>query len=144
MTPIKANEIADKWGPALTKAILDGDLSTFKELFVSEPVAVVLQNGEGTEAEFTIGDGEEATVTWGEFHELTTKDLKEQSFLKSESQCLGVLGDRMIMETGRFNKDGEVYAEAYSLLTFNEEGKIVAVEAFSNPEVESLIAAASK
>jgi ketosteroid isomerase-like protein len=140
---IKANEIADKWGPALTKAILDGDLSAFKDLFVSEPVAVVLQNGEGAEAEFTIGDGEEATLTWGEFHELTTKDLKEQSFLKSESQCLGVLGDRMIMEVGRFNKDGEVYAEAYSLLTFNEEGKIVAVEAFSDPVVGSLMSAVS-
>jgi ketosteroid isomerase-like protein len=143
MTFIKGNEIAGKWGPALTKAILDGDLSTFKELFVSEPVAVILQNGEGVEAEFTIGDGEEATLTWGEFHELTTKDLKEQRFLKSEAQCLGVLGDRMIMEIGRFNKDGEVYAEAYSLLTLNEEGKIVAVEAFSDPEVESLIAAVS-
>ena len=140
---IKAKEIVDKWGPALTKAILDGDLSTFKELFVSEPVAVVLQNGEGAEAEFTIGDGEEATLTWGEFHELTTKDLKEQNFLKSESQCLGVLGDRLIMEVGRFNKDGEVYAEAYSLLTFNEEGKIVSVEAFSDPDVGSLLSAVS-
>jgi hypothetical protein len=142
-TNIKAKEIVDKWGPALTKAILDGDLSTFKDLFVSEPVAVVLQNGEGTEAEFTIGDGEGATLTWGEFHELTTKDLKDQNFLKSESQCLGVLGDRLIMEVGRFNKDGEVYAEAYSLLTFNEGGKIVAVEAFSNPDVESLLSAVS-
>jgi hypothetical protein len=56
MTIIRGNEIADKWGPALTKAILDGDLSTFKELFTSELVAVVLQNGEGVEAEFTIGE----------------------------------------------------------------------------------------
>jgi ketosteroid isomerase-like protein len=143
MTIIKGNEIAEKYGPALTKAILDGDLSTFKELFVSELVDVILQNGEGVEAEFTIGDGEEATLTWDVFHELTTKDLKEQSFLKSEAQCLGVLGDRMIMETGRFNKDGEVYAEAYSLLTLNKEGKIVAFEAFSDPDAESLTAAVS-
>jgi ketosteroid isomerase-like protein len=35
----------------------------------------------------------------------------------------------------RFNKDGEVYAEAYSLLTFNGEGKIISVEAFSDPDV---------
>lgn len=139
----KATDIADKWGPALTKAYTDSDLAAFKSLFVSEPVAVVLQNAEGGEAEFTIGEGEDASLTWEQFHELSTKDLKKQNFLKSESQCLGVLGDRLIMEVARFNKDGEVYSEAYSLVTFNDDGKVVAFEAFTNPQAESIMEAAS-
>lgn len=139
----KASEVADQWGPALTKAIIDGDLSSFKSLFVSsEPVAVVLQNAEGSEAEFTIGDeGQDATMTWQEFHELTRKDMEAQNYLKSESQCLGILGDRMILEIGRFNKDGEIYAESYSLLTLNADGKIAAVETFTDPQAESVMAA---
>jgi hypothetical protein len=46
----QAKDIADKWGPALTKAIKDGDISVFKDLFVTEPVVVVLQNAEGMES----------------------------------------------------------------------------------------------
>ena len=135
-----ATEVADKWGPALTKAVMENDVTDFKNLFSKEPVLVVLQNAEGTEADFTIGD-EGATMTWEEFQELTMADLKEQKFAKTESQCLGVLGDRLILETARFNQSGEVYSEAYALLTFNEDGKITAFDAFTNPQAEGLMAA---
>jgi hypothetical protein len=64
MPPIRANEIlANKWGPALIKAILVGDLFTLKELSVNEPVAVVQQNDEGAEVEYTVGDRQAATLT---------------------------------------------------------------------------------
>jgi hypothetical protein len=53
--------------------------------------------------------------------------------------CLGVLGDHMILETGRFNKAGEIYVTAYSLLTLNEAGKIVGLEAFSDVQAASLV-----
>jgi hypothetical protein len=63
MPLIRANEIANNWRTALIKAILVGNLSAFKELCVNEPVAVVLQNDEGTEVEYTVGDGQAATLT---------------------------------------------------------------------------------
>ena len=145
---IIAQEIAKQWGSSLTKAFTENDVSTFKSLFDTKlPVEVVLQNADGEEAEFTIGEKESfdnVTLSWEEFHELTTKDLQEQNYLKSESQCLGVLGNRMIMETGRFNNDGVVYMESYSLISFNlSDGKIIAVESFTDPHVNSLYDAAS-
>ena len=132
--------IAAKWGPALTKAAKEGDMSDFRALFAPE-VEVVLQNALGEESEFVIGDSEECVLSWEDFHELTTKDLKEQNYLKTESQCLGVLGRRLILETGRFNTEGEVYLESYSLITVDKDGKIVAVEAFTDPQTSSLMSA---
>ena len=145
---IIAQEIAKQWGPALTKAFTENDLSSFQRLFdASRPVEVVLQNSVGEEAEFLIGSkevSEEVTLSWEEFHQATIKDLQEQNYMKSEAQCLGVLGNRMILETGRFNNDGDVYLESYSLITFNlPDGKIVAVEAFTDPNVDSLFDAAT-
>lgn len=138
-----ATEIVAKWGPAFTKLALDGDLTDFKALFTSEPVTVVLQNAEGNEAVFTIGDeGEETTMSWQEFYEFSSKDLKDQDYQKTEAQCLGALGDRVLMETGRFNKSGEVYVETYCLLTLNKDGKIIMFESFSDPQATSLFAAA--
>jgi hypothetical protein len=144
-----AQDIAKRWGPALTKAYTENDLSSFQSLFDDRrPVEVVLQNSAGEEAEFLLGSMEESeniTLSWGEFHEATKKDLQEQNYMKSESQCLGVLGNRMILETGRFNNDGDVYLESYSLITFNlSDGKIVAVEAFTDPNVDSLFEVANE
>ena len=114
-------------------------------LFVdTEPVAVVLQNDEGNEVDFTIGDQEDATLSWKEFHETSTKDLATQDYLKTEAECLGVLGDRFIMQTGRINKAGEVYLEAFLLATLNEAGKITMLESFSNVAASSLVGAASE
>lgn len=92
-----AVQIADQWGPAFTKAILQDDLGAFQSLFIDDPVMVVLQNAEGQEADFSIGNSG-ATMTWQEFHQVTAVDLKEQEYVKTEAQCLGVLGDRMILE----------------------------------------------
>eukprot|EP00339_Tiarina_fusa_P028120 CAMPEP_0117029426 /NCGR_PEP_ID=MMETSP0472-20121206/21311_1 /TAXON_ID=693140 ORGANISM="Tiarina fusus, Strain LIS" /NCGR_SAMPLE_ID=MMETSP0472 /ASSEMBLY_ACC=CAM_ASM_000603 /LENGTH=147 /DNA_ID=CAMNT_0004737193 /DNA_START=113 /DNA_END=556 /DNA_ORIENTATION=+ len=139
----KGQEIADKWGPALTKMMVDGDMSDFKDIFVQdEPVYTVLQDAEGHEIETSIGtDGE---LSWDAFQELSSKDLASQNFDKIEAQCLGVLGDRMIMETGRFNKDGVVYLEAYSLLTIDGNGKVTMVEAFADSQLTSVQAAVTK
>ena len=116
-----------------------------RSLFVAdESVSVVLQNAEGAEVHFTIGDQDDATMTWQEFQETSTQDLTAQNYLKTEGQCLGVLGDRMILETGRFNKDGEVYQEVFALVTLNEDGKITMLEAFSDVNGATLLASAEK
>jgi hypothetical protein len=154
----QAASIADQWGPALTKAIVDKDLSEFRGLFVEQgPVVVVLQNAEGSEAVFTIVDSKETeeeeaatdnpalegrvagSLTWEEFREASAVDLEKQSYAKTEALCLGVLGDRMMMEVGRFNTSGEIIVETYSLLTFNAEGKVTMVETFTDPQVSSVV-----
>ena len=139
-----AQEVGEKWGKALTAAMTTGDMTEFKALFISdEAVGVVIQSAEGTEIVLTIGDVEGATLSWEEFKETFMKDLEEQGYLKTESQCLGVLGDRMILEAGRFNKAGEEYMSAYSLLTLNEEGKVTMFESFSDANAPGLVHAAS-
>lgn len=139
-----AQEVGEKWGKALTGAMTTGDMTEFKALFISdEAVGVVIQSDEGTEVVMTIGDIEGAILSWEEFRESSMKDLEEQGYLKTESQCLGVLGDRMILESGRFNKAGEEYMSSYSLLTLNEEGKIMMFESFSDVQAPGLIRAAS-
>ena len=52
--------------------------------------------------------------------------------LRTDSECVGLLGDRMIMHTGRVNKAEEIYTEAYFLLTLTGEGKISMIEAFND------------
>ena len=130
-----ASEVALKWGPAFTKAVKDGDISDFKSMFSTGLVEVVIQGSDGHEACFTIADdNEEATLDWKSFFEMSTAELKEQDYAKTESQCLGVLGPRCILEMGRFNSKGDVYQESISLLTLGQEsGKIVAFEAFTDP-----------
>jgi hypothetical protein len=152
----QAASIADQWGPALTKAIVDKDISEFRGLFVDDEagVVVVLQNAEGSEAVFTIVDSKEmdeatdnpvlegrvaGSLTWEEFREASAVDLEKQSYAKTEAVCLGVLGDRMMMEVGRFNTSGQIIVETYSLLTFNSEGKVTMVETFTDPQVSSVV-----
>lgn len=63
-----AANITKQWGPFFTKSVVSKDVSEFAVLFeLSEPVQVVLQNGEGAEATFTIGYQEEADLTWAKF-----------------------------------------------------------------------------
>lgn len=78
-------------------------------------------------------------MNWQEFQETTKIDLETQNYLKTESECLGVLGDRMIMETGRINQAGEVYQESFALVTVNSGGKIIMLESFSDANVASLV-----
>lgn len=114
-------------------------------LFVSnESVSVVLQNAAGGEVHFTVGDQEGATLTWAEFHNTCQKDAKSQNYAKSVAECLGVLGDRFIMEVGRINQTGEVYMEAFSLVTLTPEGKISMLEAFSDVNASGLLQAAQE
>ena len=114
-------------------------------LFVTdEPLSAIVQNTEGAEVRFTIGKQEGATMTWQEFHDTLSQDLAAQNYIKTESECMGVLGDRMILKTGRVNKEGELYHEVFSLLTLNEEGKITMLEAFSDLKAANLMASAEK
>ncbi len=87
---------------------------------------------------FTIGDDDNASMTWEEFQSIPNKDLEEQEYEKTESECLGVLGNRFIMEVARINKAGEAYLVAYNLVEFNDEGKIIEFESFSDLKVTSL------
>jgi hypothetical protein len=114
--------------------------SVVDSLFVSdEVVSVVLQNSEGQELHFTVGDQDDATLSWADFQTTVCKDLEEQKYSKSVSECLGVLGDRFIMEVGRINEDGDVYMEAFSLVTINSDGKIIMIEGFSDVNAEGLV-----
>ena len=134
-----AAQVAEKFGPAVTKAGKEGDISDFKALFTPGVVEVVLQGSNGKEACFTIADDiPEATLDWTTFFDGVTAELKDQDYLKTETQCLGVLGPRCIMEQGRFNTQGEVYFETVSVLTLNPDGLIVAYEAFTDPMLKAM------
>ena len=101
-----------------------------------------MQNTAGQEVHFTVGDQDDASLTWSEFHTASTKDAKEQDYAKSVAECLGVLGDRFIMEVGRINQAGDVYMEAFLLVTLTPEGKISMLEAFSEVNASGLLEAA--
>lgn len=132
--------IATKWGPALTKAAKDGDTTDYRALFVAGLTEIVVQNAEGGESCFTIEDNNpEATMDWKTFFDTTIAELKGQDYEKTESQCLGVLGPRCIMESGRFNTKGEIYAETMVVLTLEEEtGLVCAVEVFSDAGLDTI------
>mmetsp|Transcript_7453 Transcript_7453/g.9686 ORF Transcript_7453/g.9686 Transcript_7453/m.9686 type:complete len:152 (+) Transcript_7453:135-590(+) len=139
----KFKEISDAYGPALTKALLEDDLTDFKGIFLSdEPLSVVLQSVEGEEIHFTVGDNVELepTMSWEEFHVTASKDVKTQDYVKTISESCGVLGDRMIMQTARINKADEMYSEAFFVVTLDEtSGKISMMEAFSFIDVSTLL-----
>lgn len=137
-----AQVIADSWGPYLTEAATGGSLDNFKGLFSEDdPVYVVLQNEDGVEAEFTIGDQEDSDMTWQDFMSVAFQDMEAQNYVKTESLSLGLLGNRMILEVGRINTDGECYLTATSLIEFNADGKIIGFEAFSDLKADEVFAA---
>jgi hypothetical protein len=57
--------------------------------------------------------------------------LEVQQYDETTTNCLGVLGNRMILESGRINKSGELYLTATSVVEFNDEGKVVGFESFN-------------
>jgi hypothetical protein len=137
-----AQAIADNWGPYFTEAATGGSLDNFKGLFSEDdPVYVVLQNKDGVEAEFSIGDQEDSDMTWKDFMSVAFIDLEVQNYVKTESLSLGLLGNRTILEVGRINTDGECYLTATSLIEFNPEGKIIGFEAFSDLKADEIFAA---
>lgn len=117
-------------------------ISVYRLFIAEESVSVVLQNDKGEEVHFTVGAQEDADMSWDEFQESSKKDFESQDFLKTESDCLGVLGDRMLMQIGRINQAGEVYMEAFFLVTLNDAGKITMLESFSNVNASNLMDAA--
>jgi hypothetical protein len=126
-----AADITANWAKYMTEAAKGGDFEPFKSLF-AEHVYVVLQNSEGDEVEFSIGhDAELSTMTWEDFAASAFNGLEEQQYDKTISECLGVLGNRMILETGRLNTSGELYLTATSLVEFNGEGKVIGFESFN-------------
>lgn len=132
-----AAAIAENYGPYLTKAMKGDGIEELKSMF-SSPVHVVLQNSEGDEMVFTIGDEDNASMTWLEFQQVSSQDLSQQDYLQTESECLGVLGNRLILEIARLNQAGEAYLAAYALVEFNDEGKITDFESFSDLKTTTL------
>lgn len=132
-----AADIAEKYGPYLTKAMKGDGIEDLQSLFDS-PVHVVLQSSDGDEVVFTIGDEDNASMTWDEFQKASAVDVKKDDYQKTESECLGVLGRRLILEVARINTAGEAYLVAYNLVEFNEKGKIIEFESFSDLKVTNL------
>jgi hypothetical protein len=102
-----AAEIAKGWAKNMTTAANGGPLDPLKDMF-GDVCYIVLQNSDGKEVEFTLGDGSECTMAWDQFTDAAFRDLETQRYSSTTSNCLGVLGNRMILETGRLNKDGEL------------------------------------
>mmetsp|Transcript_43440 Transcript_43440/g.105283 ORF Transcript_43440/g.105283 Transcript_43440/m.105283 type:complete len:151 (+) Transcript_43440:99-551(+) len=136
-----AKKIATEWAEKMTSAGKGGPIEPLKALF-SPVVYVVLQSSDGGEVEFTLGDEGETTMTWDQFAESAFKDLEAQQYEETTSNCLGVLGNRLILETGRINKSGELYLTATSIVEFNDDGLIVGFESF-NEVSDSTVEAAS-
>jgi hypothetical protein len=111
----------------------------FKALWVPGIVPFVI-NKDGEEAILAIGEegDEPITMTWDVFGQLIRGDFESAEYAKTEAECLGILGNRMLLEVNRFNKQDEVYMNAVSVLTLNKEGLIERIEAFGDPQVDSV------
>lgn len=139
-----AIHIAENWGKFMTEAATTGSMDNLKSLFHEREVYVVLQGADGQEAEFMIGtDPEICIMTWEDFKEHAFKDLESQDYKASQSAFLGLLGNRMILETVRLNSKDECYMAATSLIEFDDEGKVIGFEAFSDVNAAALMGAAS-
>jgi hypothetical protein len=146
--PNKANveiavEIATAYAESITSAAKGGPLDPLKGMF-GDVCYVVLQSADGQEVEFTLGDSSDCTMSWDQFTDVAFKDLEEQRYDCTTASCLGVLGNRMIMETARLNKDGEMYTTATSLLEFNDEGKVIGFESFNSVDMEGAVQAVAE
>lgn len=154
MSPLanQFQEIAAAYGPAVTKAMKEGDVSDLKNLCVEHaPVEVAMQNAQGQEIIFTIfdgeltGDSEAANLTWAQFQSSLSVDLQQQDYDRTISECGGVLADRMILNAARINSKDEMYAEANYVVTLDaESGKIAILEAFADLNVTNLLQAVEK
>lgn len=115
-------------------------MDDFKALWAPGIVPFVIDK-DGTEAILAIGEEgseEPITLTWEVFQELIQKDMVAAEYAKTEAECLGVLGNRMLLEVNRYNKEDELYMNAVSLLTLDADGLVVQCEAFGDPQVESV------
>mmetsp|Transcript_38839 Transcript_38839/g.57755 ORF Transcript_38839/g.57755 Transcript_38839/m.57755 type:complete len:152 (-) Transcript_38839:82-537(-) len=136
-----ADSIAEKWGPAVTKLAKGEGMDDFKALCAPGIIPWVIPKGEST-AVLTVGDEPSTpevpvTMTWSLFQESVQKDMVSANYAHSEAACMGVLGNRIILEIGRYNKDDELYMNAVSVLTVNPDGLIEKVESFGDPKMEN-------
>jgi uncharacterized protein YuzE len=139
-----AADIAVAYAKNMTTAANGGSLEPLKAMF-GDVCYIGLQNAEGQEVEFTLGENkDDCTMTWDEFTEAAFADLEAQNYDCTTSNCLGVLGNRMILETGRLNKEGSLYMTATSLVEFNEEGKVIGFESFNAVDIDGTIKAVSE
>ena len=139
-----AQNISKHWGKYMTEAATTGTMDNLKSLFHEREVYVVLQGQDGKVAEFMIGVNPETCVmSWEDFQEHAFADLKSQDYKLTQSSMLGLLGNRMILETGRINSKDECYMVATSVIEFDDDGKIIGFEAFSDIGVDSLVEAAT-
>ncbi|KAG7371318.1 hypothetical protein IV203_019888 [Nitzschia inconspicua] len=135
-----ARGIALNWAKNMTIAANGGPLESLKSMF-ADVCYIVLQNSEGREVEFTLGDSVDCTMTWDQFTKFAFADLESQNYDCTTSSCLGVLGNKMILETGRLNKDGELYMVATSLLEFDEDGNVMGFESFNPLDIDGAVEA---
>lgn len=138
-----AAEIAKAYAINVTSAGNGGPLDPLKDMF-GEVCYIILQNADGQEVEFTLGDTSDCTMSWDQFTDAAFKDLEAQGYASTTSNCLGVLGNRMILETGRLNKDGELYTTATALLEFNGEGKVIGFESFNAVDIDGVVQAVTE
>ena len=82
----------------LTEAAKGGPIEPFKALFAPK-CYVILQSEDGGELEFSLGDDPDCSMSWEQFAEASFKDLEEQKYDCTTTNCLGVLGNRMILES---------------------------------------------
>jgi hypothetical protein len=139
-----ANKLADAWGPAITKLSKEEDASALKAL-CADVVEIILPTYQEA-ISVTVGDEEEgdnaSTFTWNELLGLLNKDIGVHDYQRTESACLGVLGNRMILEAGRINSKDEMYMNVVSLITMNDDGKLIRFEAFADSASPALFDAA--
>lgn len=133
-----ANHIADNWGKALTKLTKEKDVEPLKAL--CEPIVelVLATTSDDGTAVFTIGD-EGAHVSWEECRDLVTQDAGDD-YKETDSASMGMLGNRMILETARIDNKDEIYMNACAIVTMSTStGKVAKLEVFTDSISPSLL-----
>lgn len=138
-----AHHISDNWGKFLTEAIGTGNWENFRSLFHEHKVHVGFQGADGQEIKLVIGTDPDI-MSWETFQENSPKDFERQDYKLTRSSLLGLLGNRMNMQFERFNSKDECYMVGTILIEFDDEGKIIGFEAFSDIKAESVICAAAE
>ena len=133
-----ANHIADNWGKALTKLTKEKDVEPLKAL--CEPIVklVLATTSDDGTAVFTIGD-QGAHVSWEECRDLVTRDAGDD-YKETDSASMGMLGNRLILETARIDHKDEIYMNACAVVTMSTStGKVAKLEVFTDSISPSLL-----
>lgn len=132
-----ANDVAEKWGPAFTTMATGGDLTAWRKMF-GKSVTFKIDKG-GKVACLKIGDKgtEGVQMSFEAFQKKTVGDLAQVGYAKTTAKNLGTLGDDMLLQITRWNKEGKAYMTACGVLTFDKDKLIVGMAAFGDPQVDS-------